>query len=107
MPLKIAIRFLFMTKNHIERIIFTLEGRGTNSRVLVSIRALNSSAMANFQFGSENAVFGLRGRGNGVTVEDKLNCCLGLNIPCMLRVVMDRKLEGVARGWVEFGVVYQ
>lgn len=67
-------------------------GRGTNSQVLLSIRALYSSCIAFFQFGSLRAPMGFRGMGEMELVLTfkawLLYFELGLKIPCWLRVVM-------------------
>ena len=46
--------------------------------------------MACFQLGSKSDIFGLVGRGDGVTETERLNGAFGLWIPDMLRVVMVR-----------------
>jgi len=80
-PLKRIIKFLFVTKIHIDRITFTLDERSTKPYALVLIRALNSSIMASFQFGSDKTSFGLRGRGEGVTSVKRLSGTCGLKYP--------------------------
>ena len=77
-----------------ERIICILGLRGTSSHVLFSIRALNSSFMACFQLGSKSAIFGLVGRGDGVTETERLNGAFGCD---MVRVVM-------VRAFIEAGI---
>ncbi|GJY44818.1 hypothetical protein Tco_0433031 [Tanacetum coccineum] len=50
--------------------------------------------MALFQYGLDNASFGLRGMGHGDVVTKRLNGFFGLEIPDILRVCMVARIFG-------------
>lgn len=52
---------------------------------------------------SVKASFGLRGRGDGVVEEVRLNRRLGRTMPCMLRVCMDRAGGAGGAGGLDCG----
>lgn len=81
--------------------IFTLDGKDTTYHVLFLTRALKSSNMTDFRFGLDKKSSRLRGRGDGKTEMNKFNYHVhfnyhfDLNIPCMLRVVMEQEFGGL------------
>lgn len=76
---------------------------GTNSHVLFSIRALNSSVMAWFQTGEFKASVGERGKGSKGADVCRLNGCLGFKEPVMVRVRMGCVGGGGGLGTDEVG----